>query len=117
MKKLACAAFVLVVLVTGAAQAQSQGLGTLTGTAVDAATHAPIPGVRVRVTSPQLQGEQAVKTDSTGTYLIPQLPPGTYAIWFEHELYKVFVQRGVALDADRTLRINVQLRRTVAQKE
>ena len=85
---------VLALLIAGSLRAQSQGLGTLTGTAVDQSTHAPIPDVLVTVSSPQMQGEQAVKTDSTGTYLIPQLPPGIYAILFEKERYKPFVQRG-----------------------
>ncbi len=103
-------AFLVLLLFTGSLRAQSQGLGTLTGTVVYESTHAPIPDVLVTVSSPQMQGEQAVKTDSTGTYLIPQLPPGTYAILFEKEGYKPLAEGGIALDADRMLRFNVQLR-------
>ncbi len=110
MKHIGYAFLVLPVLFAGSLRAQSQGFGTLTGLVVDYGTHAPIPAVLVWVTSPQLQGEQAVKTDSTGTYLIPQLPPGVYMIRFERELYRPFSQGDIALDADRTLRINAKLR-------
>ncbi len=115
LKNIGYAFLVLVLLGSGSLRGQSQGLGTLTGTAVDESTHSPIPKVLVTVTSPQLQGEQAVKTDPTGTYLVPQLPPGTYTIRFESELYVPFVQGDIALDADRTLRINVQLSRRAAR--
>ncbi|MGO8970624.1 MAG: carboxypeptidase-like regulatory domain-containing protein [Myxococcaceae bacterium] len=91
-------------------RAQSQGLGTLIGTAVDDTTNAPLSGVLVTATSPQLLGEQAVKSDSTGSYQIPQLPPGIYTIVFELAGYSPYVQRGIAVDADRTLRMNVELR-------
>jgi len=77
---------------------------------LDDTTNAPLPGVLVTATSPQLLGEQAVKSDSTGSYLIPQLPPGIYTIVFELEGYSPYVQRGIAVDADRTLRMNVELR-------
>jgi hypothetical protein len=101
---------VLALLLAGSLRAQSQGQGTLTGTVVEDSTEAPIPGVLVTVSSPQMQGQQTVKTDSTGTYLLPQLPPGTYAILFEKNSYKPFGQRGIAIDADRMLRVNVRLR-------
>jgi hypothetical protein len=115
MKTIGYAFFVLAFLFTNSLGAQSQGLGTLTGTVVDDSTHAPLPDVRVTATSPHLQGKQAVKSDSTGTYRIPQLPPGTYTISFENELYVPVFQGDIALDADRTLRFNVQLSRRAAQ--
>jgi len=111
MKNVAYAFVSLALLGSASVPAQTPGFGTLTGTVVDETTQAPLPDVVVTVTSPQLQGEQAVKTDSTGTYLIPQLPPGHYTIKFESALYKPIVQRDIALDADRTLRINVRLRK------
>ncbi len=117
MKHIGYAFLVLAVLFAGSLRAQSQGLGTLTGTAVDESTHSPVPAVRVTVTSPQLLGEQAVNTDASGTYLIPQLPPGTYTIRFEHQRYKRFVESDIAVDADRTLRFNVQLRSAGAQDD
>ncbi|MGO9767202.1 MAG: carboxypeptidase-like regulatory domain-containing protein, partial [Myxococcaceae bacterium] len=96
-------------LATGSVWAQSQGVGTLTGTVVDGSTKAPVADVVVTANSPQLQGEQVAVTDASGTYRIPQLPPGTYTLRFERENYAPYLRGGVALDADQTLRVNVQL--------
>jgi Carboxypeptidase regulatory-like domain len=102
--------YALAVLISsGAARAQGQGVGTLTGTVVDAATAKPVPGAVVRATSPQLQGEQVVVTDSTGTYRLPQLPPGVYTVRFAKEKYQGDSCGDIALNADQTLRVNSSL--------
>lgn len=69
------------------------GASVLTGNVVDAATKAPVADVVVTATSPNLQGEQVVVTDSTGLCRIPQLPPGTYTLRFEKESYRPSVAR------------------------
>src|SRR5687768_9624083 len=43
----------------------------------------PLPGAIVAVTSPILQGVRTAVTSGSGDYLIPLLPPGTYAVVFE----------------------------------
>jgi hypothetical protein len=65
--------------------------------------------VVVTATSPSLQGEQVVVTDSTGLYRIPQLPPGTYTLRFEKESYHPYTRTGLDVAADRTLRLNVEI--------
>jgi len=85
------------------------GASVLTGNVVDAATKAPVGDVVVTATSPGLQGEQVVVTDSTGLYRIPQLPPGTYTLRFEKESYRPFSRTGIDVSPDRTLRLNVEL--------
>ena len=82
---------------------------TLTGNVVDAATKAPVADVVVTATSPAMQGEQVVVTDSTGLYRVPQLPPGTYTLRFEKESYRPFSRTGIDVASDRTLRLNVEL--------
>jgi len=99
---LAAALFPSVVLAQGATS-------VLTGNAVDTQTHAPVADVVVTATSPSLQGEQVVVTDSTGLYRIPQLPPGTYTLRFEKESYRPYSRTGIEVAADRTLRLNVEL--------
>jgi outer membrane receptor protein involved in Fe transport len=81
----------------------------LTGTVVDASTHAPLQNVVVTATSPSLQGEQTMLTDETGTYRIPQLPEGTYALRFEREDHRPFVKEAIGLPAGYTLRFNPEL--------
>ena len=85
------------------------GASVLTGNVVDAATKAPVSDVVVTATSPGLQGEQVVVTDSTGLYRIPQLPTGTYTLRFEKESYRPFSRTGIDVSPDRTLRLNVEL--------
>jgi Carboxypeptidase regulatory-like domain len=94
-------------LVAGTVRAQ--GIGSLTGTVVDASTQKPVADVVVTATSPNLQGEQVAVTDSSGSYRISQLPPGSYSLRFEKEAYRPYSRAGIALDADRTLRLNVDL--------
>ena len=81
----------------------------LIGNVTDTATKAPIADVVVTATSPALQGEQVVVTDSTGLYRVPQLPPGTYTVRFEKESYRPYSRTGIEVTADRTLRLNVEL--------
>ena len=85
------------------------GASVVTGNVVDASTKAPVGDVVVTATSPGLQGEQVVVTDSTGLYRIPQLPPGTYTLRFEKESYRPFSRTGIEVSPDRTLRLNVEL--------
>lgn len=44
---------------------------------------APLPGVTVTVSSPQLQGTRTTVTGEAGGYHFPSLPPGDYTITYE----------------------------------
>jgi Carboxypeptidase regulatory-like domain/TonB dependent receptor/TonB-dependent Receptor Plug Domain len=43
----------------------------------------PLPGVKVTVASPNLQGTKSTVTSVSGDYLFPSLPPGEYSVTFE----------------------------------
>lgn len=101
------AAACLVVAWSGAAFAQ--GLGVVQGTLTDSSTGKPVADVVVTATSPAMQGEELVVTDGSGNYYLPQLPPGTYTLRFEKESFKPFSRADIAVRADRTLRVNVEL--------
>jgi outer membrane receptor protein involved in Fe transport len=94
---------------TSTSTARAQGAGVLTGTVVDAATKRPIPDVVVTVTSPALQGQQSVVTDKSGSYRIPNLPPGTYTLRLEGEAYKPLSRDNISIRLDTTIRTNVEL--------
>ena len=66
-----------VLLIPAVARAQTSGAGVLAGTVFDASTKKPVVDAVVTVTSPALQGEETVVTDSAGFYRIPSLPPGS----------------------------------------
>ena len=57
--------------------------GVLWGGACDAKTGEPLVGATIVVTSPTLQGEQAVISDEHGLFWVRDLPPGDhYAVTF-----------------------------------
>ena len=97
--------------------ALAQGTSVITGTVTDAATGKPVPDVVVTATSPALQGEQVVVTDSVGLYRIPQLPSGVYTIKLEKESYKPYSRDEITIRTDRTVRVNVQVQPEAVQSE
>ena len=58
----------------------AQTTASLTGSVTDAGR--PLPGVRVTVTSPALQGERSTTTGEAGAYHLAALPPGPYTVAF-----------------------------------
>ncbi len=70
--------------VGSATDARAQGVqtGAIAGQIVDQ-SDAVLPGATVTVTSPSLQGERSVVTDSSGRYLIRGLPAGLYTVRVE----------------------------------
>lgn len=104
-------------LLTASSARAQQGEGALTGTVVDAATKAPVSDVVVTATSPNLQGEQIVVTDSSGFYRIPNLPPGAYTLRFEKEAYKPYSREGIELRSETTIRLNAELLPEALQAE
>ena len=64
------------------AAAQGVQTGTIRGTVVDQQGLA-VPGVTVTVTSPALQGSRNAVTDTSGSFTMPALPPGTYSVKYE----------------------------------
>ncbi len=86
-----------------------QGAAVLTGTITDTATKRPIADCVVTATSPALQGEQTVVTDKSGSYRIPNLPPGPYTLRLEGDGYKPYSRGGITLRVDSTIRVNAEL--------
>ena len=86
-----------------------QGAAVLTGTVVDASSKEPLADVVVTVTSPALQGEQTVVTDTSGLYRVPDLPPGVYTLRLDKEQYKPYAREAISLRADTTIRVNAEL--------
>ncbi|MEO8181001.1 MAG: TonB-dependent receptor [Deltaproteobacteria bacterium] len=85
------------------------GTGVLTGTVSDAATQQPLADVVVTASSPALQIEQIAVTDSSGSFRIPNLPPGQYALRYELDGYHPYGRTEIALGATVTLRVNAPL--------
>lgn len=84
------------------------GIGTLSGRVVDASTGKPLADVVVTATAPG-QTEQIVVTDSSGTFRIPNLPPGDYTLNYEADTYRPVARTGISLSAGVTLRVDAEL--------
>src|SRR5690606_30452062 len=102
------ASLLLLALAPRAAWAQL-GTGVITGRVVDVATQQPLADVVVTATSPALQGEQIVVTDGSGSFRIPNLPPGLYSVRYEVEGYHPYSRGDIELSSTVTIRVDVEL--------
>lgn len=76
----------------------------------DAGTGDPIAGASVSVTGENLQGEQAVVTDNSGIFRLPNLPPGIYTIEVANNGYELVSRPNVRIQANTTIRVDTRLR-------
>src|SRR5262252_7888502 len=98
------------VLFCAALAAQSLNTGTILGNVTDA-SGATVPGVTVRLVSESTALQREATSDGEGNYQILQIPAGTYRIEFEKTGFQRSVDnRGIALSAGQTLRINSNLK-------
>ena len=94
-------------LLEAVALAQSMPTSTLTGKVTFDGS--PLPGVKVVVSSPQLQGARTAVTTPAGDFIHPFLPPGDYTVRFELTGMQT-AERKVTLAAARTEQVRVELR-------
>src|SRR5579863_6686264 len=89
-----------VLFLTGvAAQAQT---GSIAGTIQDP-SNAGVPGATVTVTNQATASVRKTTTSDTGTYSIPDLPPGAYDVDVEKEGFSVLRFRNVQLTVAQIL--------------
>jgi protocatechuate 3,4-dioxygenase beta subunit len=89
--------------------ARAQTVAVVMGNVTDAEDGRPIAEALVTVTSPSLQGEQFVITDSAGFYRVPSLPPGVYVIRVDKDRYRSYQQADISLRAATTVRLNLAM--------
>jgi outer membrane receptor protein involved in Fe transport len=99
---------VLQLLAPRAAWAQL-GTGVISGRVVDVSTQQPVADVVVTASSPALQGEQVVVTDGSGTFRIPNLPPGVYTVRYEVDGYHPYSRNDLEVSSTATIRVEEQL--------
>ena len=73
---------------------------SLAGTVLDN-SGASIPGVRVTVRNVDTGFEQSSVTDSTGGFLFPRLPIGSYELVSEHSGFSTYRQTGIRLTVNQ----------------
>src|SRR5687768_11111478 len=84
MRRTAPKVFLLLiaVLASGASARTQATTGSIAGRVLSSDGQ-PLPGVTISATSPMLQGSRTAITSTSGDYLIPLLPPGTYSVSFD----------------------------------
>ena len=96
-------------LFTGNVFAQSATTGAIEGTVTDS-TGAAVPGVAVKVTSPNLISAQTGTTDDGGRFKILNLPPGRYNVSVEESKgFSKFEKTEVEVNLSRNTSVEIQL--------
>ena len=98
----------LLVFVLFCGAVSAQGTGTIHGTVADP-SGLPMAGVQVMATLSERGTIRTAATNATGAYVLPLMPVGTYLIQVEQQGFKQFTQRGVTLNANENIRIDVSL--------
>src|SRR5882672_11023630 len=103
----AFAPLVLVAAFSTSAFAQFDS-GQISGIIRDAQQGA-LPGATVIVTNEATSNKRSTVTNSTGFYVFPDVPVGTYSIGVELSGFKKFVKTGVRLSATNQIAVDAEL--------
>lgn len=98
---------VLALLIAGTA-AIAQTTGRIQGR-VTASDGSPLPGVTVRATSPNLQGERLAVTDEQGAFRLLNLSPGEYTVSATLDGFNALEQQNVTVGLDRTVTLELAM--------
>src|SRR6267142_3643583 len=102
-------------LFTGSVFAQSATTGSIEGTVTDT-NGAPVPGVTVKVTSPNLISPQETISNESGNYHIGNLPPGRYTVLVEAAKgFGEFKKTEVEVNLSKNSAVEIQLQAAGAQ--
>jgi hypothetical protein len=90
----------------------AQTTGNVEGTVTDQ-SNAPLPGVSVELTSPNMQGTRTAVTAADGRYRFPAVPPGAYKVTATLSGFgRVQKNATVTLDATQTVLLQLSLSTT-----
>jgi len=96
------AVFLLAIASFGLAQQVS---AKLFGVVSDAEGN-PLPGVSVVATSPKMVGQASAVSDSTGTFRLMGLVPGTYKVVFSLQGFQTLVREGIIVSLEQTITLH-----------
>ena len=87
---------------------RAQERATIVGTVVDP-SGAIVPGAHVTITNTATSVSRVVETNSSGNYIAPELPIGTYTVRVELKGFKTYERQGIVLNVNDALRVDVQM--------
>src|SRR5579864_1470566 len=90
------------------AQQIATNAGAINGTVTDS-SGAAIPGVKVTITGPALQGAQVFNTNDQGSYRFPDVPIGLYRITYEAPGFATVVRADVNITLGFAATINTTM--------
>ena len=88
--------------------ALAQGLGTITGTVLDA-TGAAVPSATVVLTQVKTGEVTTVQSNADGLFVFPSVHPADYKLEVTSAGFQKYDQSGILLQADQSLTLNVTL--------
>jgi hypothetical protein len=108
----------LILLLAPASRAQQVAVSQLDGYVSDSSGQA-IAGAQVKITEVDRDQVHTDKTDITGRYSFPGLPPGTYVLDVSYTGFKTYIQRGIVLSAgnNRTQPVTLEVGSTTESIE
>ncbi len=104
----AIGAAILVGCLAQPARGQTRDTGAIFGTVTDS-QGALIPGANVMLVSVATGQPRTAQTNESGGYLYSLLPPGSYNIAVEHGGFRKFEQRGILVQANENVKVDVAL--------
>jgi hypothetical protein len=106
--KLARAGSIALLLFTASLAVGQTTTGQISGTVVDPAG-AVVPGVSVEAIAVDTKVTRTVQTNSSGTYLLTLLPPGSYQVIISKTGFQPLTENDIKLDVNQTISINPTL--------
>src|SRR6185436_19910688 len=100
--------FALSLLLASAASASAQTFGQITGAVTDA-SGAILVGASVTVTNTQTNAVREAVTNSSGSYVFPNLLPGFYNVKVDLQGFQSKIRNGVELQVQQTARLDFAL--------
>lgn len=101
--------FLVLLLTSGLALSQGLPSGVLGGTVTGRADGQPLPGVTVTLRSPALQGVRTAVTTANGHWVVPNLPPGEYAVEVKLDGFEPVTRGGVRLGTAQRQDVDVAM--------
>ncbi len=107
-------AFLLIL--SASAFSQSKETGAINGKVLDDQGN-PLPGVTLKLTSPNLMGTRSVITDANGLFRFPALPPGVYQLKAEMPGFGTIVQDNLRVTTTVTLSTDLTMTPSTVQEQ
>lgn len=98
----------LTLLFANAAPAQTASTGALNGSVTDP-SGSVVPGATIKVTNEATGDTRNVAATSSGSYLVPLLPPGSYTVEATGTGFKTVQIQGVSIHVTETATLNIRL--------